>query len=118
MKNTIRAIIVVLVSIVFLGGCSTQVYHDYIMSGQVVTSKDKQVLVCVSDTDGLKTHDVFNVYRTVYDSSVMAEGESGYSRRYVGKIRLGKKENKHFADATVLDGEIIKYDMVEFDRGF
>jgi len=109
---------IVVVSVGLLGGCSSQVYHDYIMSGQVVTSKDKQVMVCVSDTDRLKEHEVFNVYRTVFDSSSIAEGADSYSREFVGKIRLGKTKNKHFADATVVDGEIIRYDIVEFDRDF
>ena len=92
--------------------------HDYIMSGQVVTVDDKQVVVCVSDTDGLKEHQVFNVYRTVFDATVISEGEDGYSREFVGKIRLGKTKDEHFAEATVLDGELARYDMVEFDRGF
>ena len=90
---------------------------DYIMSGQVVTVDDKQAVVCVSDTDGLKEHQVFNVYRTVYDPTAISEGENSYSREFVGKIRLGKTKDKHFAEAIVLDGEITRYDMVEFDRG-
>ena len=107
---------IVVVSVGLLGGCSSQVYHDYIMSGQVVTSKDKQVLVCVSDTDRLKEHEVFNVYRTVYDSSVTSEGESAYSRELVGKIRLGEKQDQHFAKAIVLSGDLIRYDMVELNK--
>ena len=34
------------------------------------------------------------------------------------EIRLGKSKNQHFAEATVVDGEIVRYDMVEFDRDF
>ena len=56
---------VAFLSISFLGGCASQIYHDYIMSGQIVTVDDKQVVVCVSDTDSIKEHQVFNVYRTV-----------------------------------------------------
>jgi|TARA_R110000744_G_scaffold28261_3_gene68339 hypothetical protein len=114
MKNSIRAIIIVLVSIVFLGGCSTQVYHDYIMSGQVVAVDGKEVVVCVSDTDGLKQHDVFKVYRTVYEYDAISEGETGYTREFVGRIRLGKKKDNHFAEAIVLSGDVINNDMVEF----
>ncbi len=31
---------------------------------------------------------------------------------------LQQSQDKHFAEAIVLDGEITRYDMVEFDRGF
>lgn len=116
MKNIVRTLSILLISLFFLGGCASQVYHDYIMSGQIVAVEGKEVVVCVSDTDGLKRHDVFNVYRTVYDSSVVLEGESGYSREFIGKIRLGEKKDRHFAEAIVLSGDLIRYDMVEFDR--
>ena len=59
-----------------------------------------------------------NVYRTVFDATAISEGEDGYSREFVGKIRLGKTKDEHFAEAIVLDGELARYDMVEFDRGF
>ena len=118
MNKLIKFVSIVVLSVGLLGGCASQVYHDYIMSGQVVTVDDKQAVVCVSDTDGLKEHQVFNVYRTVYDPTAISEGENSYSREFVGKIRLGKTKDKHFAEAIVLDGEITRYDMVEFDRGF
>lgn len=118
MNKLIKLLSIAVLSAGLLGGCASQIYHDYIMSGQVVTVDDKQVVVCVSDTDGLKEHQVFNVYRTVYDPYVISEGDDGYSREFVGKIRLGKTKDEHFAEAIVLDGEITRYDMVEFDRGF
>lgn len=118
MNKLIKLLSIAVLSVGLLGGCASQIYHDYIMSGQVVTVDDKQVVVCVSDTDGLKEHQVFNVYRTVFDATAISEGEDGYSREFVGKIRLGKAKDEHFAEATVLDGELARYDMVEFDRGF
>ncbi len=118
MSKIFKLLAVAFLSISFLGGCASQIYHDYIMSGQIVTVDDKQVVVCVSDTDSIKEHQVFNVYRTVYDPLAISEGEDGYSREFVGKIRLGKTKDKHFAEATVLDGDLVRYDMVEFDRGF
>ena len=109
MNKLIKFFSIVVLSVGLLGGCASQVYHDYIMSGQVVTVDDKQAVVCVSDTDGLKEHQVFNVYRTVYDPTAISEGENSYSREFVGKIRLGKTKDKHFAEAIVLDGEITRY---------
>ena len=118
MNHILKKLAIAWLSIGLLSGCATQFYHDYIMSGQIVSVKDMQVVVCVSDTDSIKEHQVFNVYRTVFDASVTSEGEDGYSREFVGKIRLGKTKDKHFAEATVLDGELARYDMVEFDPGF
>ncbi len=86
MKNIVRTLSILLISLFFLGGCASQVYHDYIMSGQIVTVEGKEV------------------------------GESGYSREFIGKIRLGEKKDRHFAEAIVLSGDLIRYDMVEFDR--
>jgi hypothetical protein len=54
----------------------------------------------------------------VYDPYSTSEADDGYSRKFVGKIRLGKTKDEHFAEAIVLDGELARYDMVEFDRGF
>jgi mannose/fructose/N-acetylgalactosamine-specific phosphotransferase system component IIB len=118
MRKSIKILFVAVFVLTMLGGCASQTYHDYIMSGQVVTIADKQAVVCVSDTDELKEHQVFNVYRTVYDTTAIAEGESAYSRIFIGKIRLGKSKDQHFAEATVLDGEIARYDIVEFSSGF
>ena len=51
MNKLIKFFSIVVLSVGLLGGCASQVYHDYIMSGQVVTVDDKQAVVCVSDTD-------------------------------------------------------------------
>lgn len=117
MKNTIKFISIIAVSLVFLGGCANQLYHDYIMSGQVVTIDGKDVVVCVANTTGLKKNDVINVYRTVYNTDAISEGESNYTREFVGKIQLGDKKDIHFAEAIVLSGDVMRYDMVEFDKG-
>ena len=56
MKYAFRPLIIIALSLIFLSGCASQVYHDYIMSGQIVAIDDQEVLVCVSDTDSLKEH--------------------------------------------------------------
>lgn len=127
MKYTKRLVTILAISLVFLSGCASQVYHDYIMSGQVAAVDGKEVVVCVSNTDGLKMDDVFNVYRVVYDRAgkiqlgeydrdTFSESEYGYSRQLVGKIKLGEKKDIHFAEAIVLSGDLRRYDMIEFDK--
>jgi hypothetical protein len=116
MKHTKRLFTILAISLVFLSGCTSQVYHDYIMSGQVAAVDGKEVVVCVSNTDGLKMDDVFNVYRVVFDNGTSSEGDTNYSLIQVGKIRLGQKQDMHFAKATVLTGDLRRYDMIEFDK--
>ena len=49
MKNSTKILTVLTVSLFFLGGCASQIYHDYIMSGQVVSTNGNE-LVAVSYT--------------------------------------------------------------------
>lgn len=115
MKNMTKIFTVLTVSLFFLGGCASQFYHDYIMSGQVVTTKGSELVVCVADTTSLTRNDIFDVYRVAYDDNVISEGESGYSREYVGKVRLGATKDEHFASATIVSGNVLPNDIVEFD---
>ena len=115
MRNITKLLTVLTVSLFFLGGCASQVYHDYIMSGQVVTAKGSELVVCVADTNNLEQNKVYDVYRAVYDDNVITEGESGYSREYVGKVRLGNTKDVHFANATIVSGQVMPNDIVEFN---
>ncbi len=115
MKNSTKILTVLTVSLFFLGGCASQIYHDYIMSGQVVSTNGNELVVCVSNTNNLQVDKIFSVYRAVYDESVITEGESGYSREYVGKVRLGGIKNEHFAGATIVSGNVLANDIVEFE---
>lgn len=115
MRNITKLLTVLTVSLFLLGGCASQVYHDYIMSGQVVTAKGSELVVCVADTNNLEQNKVYDVYRAVYDDKVITEGESGYSREYVGKVRLGNTKDVHFANATIVSGQVMPNDIVEFN---
>ncbi len=102
MKNITKLLTVLTVSLFLLGGCASQLYHDFIMSGQVVSANANELVVCVADTDSLKENSLFKVYRAVYDDNVITEGESGYSKKYIGEVRLGSTKDKHFANATII----------------
>jgi hypothetical protein len=117
MNKTLKLATLILIATALLSGCANSLYHDYVMSGQVASVKgDNTLLICVANTESLETGDVFNVYRTVMDKLVINEGETGYSREFVGKVRLGEKQDEHFASASVVTGEIYQHDMVEFDK--
>jgi hypothetical protein len=65
MNRFIKFFAIAVLAIGLVSGCTSQVYHDYVMSGQVVSVSDRQAVICVSDTDGLKEHQVFNVFRVL-----------------------------------------------------
>ena len=98
MNKLIKFFSIVVLSVGLLGGCASQVYHDYIMSGQVVTVDDKQAVVCVSDTDGLKEHQVFNVYRNLSENKERWLNErimkADIEKEFLGLNKWGQKNIK------------------------
>lgn len=114
-KNITKIFTVLTVSLFLLGGCASQLYHDFIMSGQVVSANGNELVVCVADTNNLEENSLLKVYRAVYDANVITEGESGYSREYIGEVRLGGTRDTHFANATIVSGNVLPNDIVEFD---
>ena len=53
MKNITKIFTVLTISLFLLGRCASQLYHDFIMSGQVVSANGNELVVCVADTDNL-----------------------------------------------------------------
>lgn len=53
MKNITKIFTVLTISLFLLGSCASQLYHDFIMSGQVVSANGNELVVCVADTDNL-----------------------------------------------------------------
>ena len=85
------------------------------MSGQVVTVDDKQTWY-VSDTDGLKN---IKFLMSIELSATLQQSQkvkAAIHESSLGKFVLKTKDSTSWA--IVLDGEITRYDMVEFDRGF
>lgn len=115
MKNITKILTVLTVSLFLLGGCATQLYHDLIMSGQVVSANGNELVVCVADTNSIEKNSLFKVYRAVYADNVTQEGDSGYSREYIGEVRLGDTRDMHFANATIVSGNVLPNDIVEFN---
>jgi len=86
------------------------------MSGQIVSVEGQEVVVCFSNTSDLKSNEIVRAYRVVYEYDAVSEGEPFYERRYVGTVRIGENKDGHFTKATIVSGELEKYDMVEFSR--
>ncbi len=105
----------------FLAGCS--VSHPA-MRGSVVAMVDNEAHICIGTYDGLKVGDTLTVYRTrqVGRSTlpygpirIPAEIERSfrYEKTKVGKVRVTRLFDEHFAAVEVVAGEIDYPDIVE-----
>lgn len=106
--------LVVVLAVLILSGCANSLlYHEYVMSGQIVDKTEDKVVVCTADTTGVEPGQVIKVFRTEYDEQSMEVGDWAYTLVYVGSVQIDTIRDGHFAEATILSGDIVKYDMVE-----
>ena len=96
-----------------LSGCThTPLNHRLIMKGQVVSVDSETIVVCVGSKDGAEMGQVLDVVRYQFNA-VSSEGDEQYIRVPVGKVKLQKIVNEHFARAVLISGEVHASDMVE-----
>ncbi|MEK9139067.1 MAG: hypothetical protein AAB393_18260 [Bacteroidota bacterium] len=104
-----------------LSGCT--VSHQ-VMRGSVVAVMDNEAHICIGSHDGLKVGDTLTVYRTKQvgfptlpygPGRTQAEYERSYryERVRVGKVRVTRIFDGHFAAVVVVTGEIDYPDIVE-----
>ncbi|HEX9657065.1 MAG TPA: hypothetical protein VGB89_09175 [Bacteroidota bacterium] len=107
------------------GGCT--VSHPA-MRGSVVAILDGEAHICIGSHDGLRVGDTLAVYRTrqvgfptVPYGPEWSSGEIERSYRYektkVGKVRVIRIFDEHFAAVEVLAGEVDYPDIVERSFG-
>lgn len=98
-----------------LTSCSSvsPLFHEYMMSGNVVDLKDDGVaVVCIGTPDGARAGQTLLVFRTQgYEDA--AGDVVTYGREEIGKIRILSVIDEHYARAEVLNGDIEKYDHVQ-----
>lgn len=94
------------------------------MRGSVVAVMDNEAHICIGSHDGLKVGDTLTVYRTKQvgfptlpygPGRTQAEYERSYryERVRVGKVRVTRIFDGHFAAVVVVTGEIDYPDIVE-----
>jgi hypothetical protein len=104
----------VLLFIGLLSGCAGNgFYHDYVMSGQVVEASKDQVVLCVGGESAAKVGMEFSVYEVIYTGS-MNDGTDSYNLNKVGAVEIESIIDEHFARARIVDGNIKKYNLVQF----
>ncbi len=105
----------------FVAGCS--VSHPA-MRGSVVAVVENEAHICIGTSDGLKVGDTLAVYRTrqvgrsnlpygPYRSPGEIQRSFQYEKVRVGKVRVTRLFDEHFAAVEVVAGEIDYPDIVE-----
>ena len=116
MLNKISKLVLVAVLTVIVSACSnTQFAHEYLMKGQVVSTKNDDVIVCIGTADGATVGQELAAYRFTVKQGA-EEGSEYYNKVRIGHVKIKAIINKHFARVAVLDGEIQDNDMVELNR--
>lgn len=82
------------------------------MRGSVIRTSENTIVVCLGSDERIEPGTTFSVHRATYSGSIDADTDS-YSRENVGKIRILRPLNDHFARARIIDGEAEPGDMIE-----
>lgn len=100
-------------TVLLIAGCANSpFYHRYVIAGQVVQASEGRRIVCIGAPKGAEVGQILDAYRVVFRTDVVEEGESHWSRKWVGKVRIDGIIDEHFATVDVLEGGILKNDIV------
>jgi len=117
MKNRVMHIMFLWAALLWLAGCTnSSFYHANFMTGQVVEASLSNVVLCIGERAGAESGQQLNVYRAVFRTDVVEEGESHWQRELVGQVKVESIINEHFAKARVIEGDVSKYDIVELSE--
>lgn len=101
-------------AILLMAGCANSpFYHRYVMAGQVVQADEGRTVVCIGEPNGAQVNQMLEAYRVVFRRDVVEEGESDWARERVGKVRINRIIDEHFATVDVMEGNVLKNDIVE-----
>lgn len=91
------------------------VYHNWIMRGQVLSLEGKTGLVCIGKRDQATVGQVLNVIR---QTPVTSGGPraTGFRPVDVGQVRITKIVDDHYSEVEVVKGELQVNDTVELER--
>ena len=110
-----------LIAMLFIlaAGCATMqtVEHKYIMKGQILHVSDGVAYLCIGSADGAKVGQEFPVYR--YERLPMAgpkQTTPSFKRESVGSVKITEVVDVHYANASILSGNIKVHDVAELGR--
>ena len=107
-----------LIMAVFLIGSNSygNVYHSYIMRGQVLASVNNEIYLCIGTKDGARVGQTLDVYRVALKVPIESiTNNPELIRNKIGVVKIIKIMEEHMAKATVISGKAEKYDIVELE---
>jgi hypothetical protein len=115
LKNISKKIALLAFAIVITGCANSDFSHKYLMRGQVVSTSTDNIVVCLGLDDGAEVGQILNAYR-FYETNNNDEGDEIFEKREVGKVKIEKVINEHYAKVKVIEGSIYKYDLVQLNK--
>ena len=87
--------------------------HKYLMRGQVLEQQDHSLVVCIGRADGAEVGQELDVVRHVRISLGPKATGPSFRPEDVGRARITTIFDDHYAQATVLEGEVKVGDVVQ-----
>jgi hypothetical protein len=116
MLNKISKLMVVAVFGLIVSGCANSDFsHEYLMRGQVISTSSNNTVVCVGLNDGAEVGQELIAYR-FFPTVFGGEGDEIFERRNVGKVKIEKIIDEHYAKVIVVEGDVQKHDMVQLNK--
>jgi hypothetical protein len=117
MKN--KGLIGFLTGLMFmvLAGCATvgTIEHKYSMKGQVLDVSNGVVYLCIGSSEGAQPGQEFSVYRHTKIPGTGVKGEPLFNRELVGKVKINEVVHEHYANASIVSGDIKVNDVAELN---
>lgn len=115
LKNISKKIALVAFAIVLTGCANSNFSHNYLMRGQVVSSSTDNMVVCLGLDDGAEVGQELTAYR-FFETGNFGEGDETFERKNIGKVKIEKIINEHYAKVKVIEGNVKKHDMVQLNK--
>lgn len=116
MLTKISTVMLLAVFSIVLAGCANSDFsHKYLMRGQVVATSPDNVVICVGLDDGAQVGQELTAYR-FFETNFVGEGDEVYEKRNIGKVKIEKIIDEHYAKVSVIEGNVKKHDMVQLNK--
>ena len=91
----------------------TSFRHKYLMRGQILEVENQTLMLCIGTADGAEVGQALDVVRHVKSPIPPKALGPSFQRENVGKVRITKIFDEHYAEAIVLEGDVRMHDTVE-----
>ena len=116
MLNKISKLMVLAIFSIGLAGCANSDFsHEYLMRGQVIAASSDNIVICVGLDDGAQVGQELFAFR-FFETNNSGEGDDIFERRNIGKVKIEKIIDGHYAKVIVIEGDVKKHDMVQLNK--